>query len=95
LPEAFEEDCERAVLVLSARQAPPFCSALVIDRTTRRNAGAMAVMRKGEGFELVPARPPGYDRPWAPRSAAAAVATEPGNAPRDATPAAGDLEAGD
>src|SRR5262249_28082744 len=30
--EAFEEDCRRAVLVVSARDAPPGCTALVVDR---------------------------------------------------------------
>lgn len=98
LAEAFEEDCARAALVLSPRQAPR-CAALVIDREARRQSGATAVLRRGDGFTIVPARPPGYDRPWAPRTAmpAAAVTAEPrsGTGPRDATPEAADLEAGD
>jgi hypothetical protein len=27
----------------------------------------MALQRRGDGFEITPARPPGYDRPWARR----------------------------
>jgi competence protein ComEC len=63
--EAFEEDCRRAVLVVSARDAPPGCTALVIDRDVWRRSGAMALRRRGEQFEITATRPPGYDRPWA------------------------------
>jgi competence protein ComEC len=63
--EAFEEDCRRAVLVVSARDAPPGCAALVIDRKVWRRFGAMALRRRGDQFEITATRPPGYDRPWA------------------------------
>jgi hypothetical protein len=56
-------------------------------------------------WEITPARPDGYDRPWAPRSpaevpAAAASPDAQTSAPkpaakRDATPRAEDLEPGD
>lgn len=100
-PEAFEEDCAKAVVVLTNRQAPPFCKALVIDRNSRRGTGAVALMRDGEGFTVTPARPPGYDRPWAPRGTNPGSAASPtvstaeprsSSTPRDATPAAADLE---
>jgi competence protein ComEC len=100
-PEAFAEDCRRAVLVVSARTAPPDCSATVIDRTVRMRSGAMTLRRLGEGWEVTPARPDGYDRPWArARPAAGTVsaatpvqgATPPrGPAARDATPKPADL----
>jgi competence protein ComEC len=41
-PDAFEEDCRRAALVLSPRTAPPFCRATIIDRTVWRQTGALA-----------------------------------------------------
>ena len=99
--EAFEEDCRRAVLVLSAREAPPGCAALVVDRQVWRRTGAIALRRVGQGFEITAARPAGYDRPWARAVAQpgetpeAARATPARPQPRDATPRAEDLDAGD
>ncbi len=99
--EAFEEDCRRAVLVLSARDAPPACAALVIDRQVWRRAGAIALRRVGQGFEITAARPAGHDRPWAravaqPGDTPEAARTTPARPqPRDATPRAEDLEPGD
>jgi competence protein ComEC len=99
--EAFEEDCRRAAVVVSARDAPPGCAALVIDRQVWRRSGAVAVHRAGDGFEVIPARPPGHDRPWAralPAPGEAAESARPGlirPQPRDATPNVEDLEAGD
>lgn len=63
--EAFEEDCGRAVLVVSANDAPPECAAPVVDRRIWRRSGAMALRRVGERFETAVARPVGYERPWA------------------------------
>ena len=97
--EAFEEDCRRAVLVVSARDAPPGCAALVIDRKVWRRFGAMALRRRGDQFEITATRPPGYDRPWARAVAGQEEAPVAGRTtpprPRDATPRADDLEAGD
>jgi competence protein ComEC len=96
--EAFAEDCRRAAVVLSARDAPPGCGALLIDRQVWRRTGAVALRRVGEGFELTASRPPGYDRPWAPARADATEPSRPGVArtqPRDATPNIDDLEPGD
>lgn len=97
--EAFEEDCRRAVLVVSSRDAPPGCAALVIDRGVWRRSGALTLHRRGEQFEITAARPPGYDRPWARAAAPAGEALEPSRTtparPRDATPRQDDLEAGD
>jgi competence protein ComEC len=88
--EAFEEDCGRAKVVLSRRQAPPYCGATVIDRNVWRRTGAIAVHRTAGGFELTAARPASQDRPWA-RSAGRGegVAEQPAGgrpAARDATP---------
>jgi competence protein ComEC len=99
--EAFEEDCRRAVLVVSVRDAPPNCATLVIDRQVWRRSGAMALQRQGDSFEITPTRPPGYDRPWARATVQGSDAPDPARAPsaaapaRDATPRDEDLDAGD
>jgi competence protein ComEC len=93
--EAFEEDCARAAVVLSRREAPPFCQATVIDRTMWRKTGAIAMYRSGSGFDVVAARPPMQDRPWARGAAGAGVGetTSPARPtlPRDATPRQEDI----
>ena len=103
--EAFEEDCRRAALVISAREAPADCEALTYDRRVLRPGeggswGAVALRRVEGGFEITTARSRGYDRPWARNLAhntsPLSGGFEPGNAPsRDATPSPDDLEAGD
>jgi competence protein ComEC len=97
-PDAFEEDCAVAALVVTPRDAPPRCAATIIDRATLRARGAMALSRDGTGWIVSAARPAGYDRPWAraqpaPDVPPATRATRP--APRDATPRLEDLEPGD
>jgi competence protein ComEC len=95
--EAFEEDCRRAMLVVSQRTAPPSCAAPAIDRTVWPRTGAAALYRAGNGWERVVAYPPGYDRPWAramPDRGQGDTAA-PTSAPRDATPRAEDLNADD
>jgi len=98
---AFEEDCRRAVLVVTGRDAPPGCGTIVIDRQVWRRSGAITLQRRGNGFEMTLSRPPGYDRPWARAATEAGDAPEPGRAPaatvmpRDATPRDEDLDAGD
>ncbi len=99
--EAFEEDCRRAAVVVSARDAPAVCGALVIDRRVWRRSGAIALRRVGERFEITPTRPDGYDRPWARAVASSGEAPEARQSasarpqPRDATPRDEDLEVGD
>ena len=93
--EAFEEDCARAALVITAREAPPFCQATVVDRSTSRRLGALALYRAHGSFVTVAARPPTQDRPWARAALGAApAATAPAASPpaaRDATPRQDDL----
>lgn len=95
--EAFEEDCRRAAVVASAREAPAQCAARVIDRNVLQRTGAVALRRKGDGFQMISARPAGYDRPWAkaPQATDAAVSVPPSAPPPDATPRPEDLEPGD
>jgi competence protein ComEC len=96
--DAFAEDCRRAVLILTPRDAPPDCAALVIGRGVWRDRGALALRQTGVGFAIDAARPANFDRPWAPaRQRAAATntfAASPSRAtPRDATPKPYDIEA--
>jgi competence protein ComEC len=93
--EAFEEDCGRAAVVLSRREAPPYCQATVIDRSVWRKTGAVAAYRRGSGFDVVAARPATQDRPWA-RGTAQAGTGDAGTparptSPRDATPRQEDI----
>ena len=92
-PDAFEEDCRRAtVIVGDARRA----AGLRRDRdraqplARARRAGA-APRRRGL-YRSIPARPPNFDRPWANADAAPPAASR--SQPRDATPRPEDLEAG-
>ncbi|MPZ58502.1 MAG: DUF4131 domain-containing protein [Rhizobiales bacterium] len=96
--EALAEDCRRAAVVVTQGDAPPGCAARVIDRTVRRQTGAVELYRDGQGFAVRPARPPGYDRPWSPAYVAPAVATRPrlrAPMPPDATPRSEDLQPDD
>ena len=98
-PDAFEEDCRRAALIVTTREAPPDCAATVIGRSLWRARGALALRRDGAGFVIESARPPNFDRPWAP--AAPTCGAEPqaaaswhiGAAIRRAPPAASTVTA--
>ena len=101
-PDAFEEDCRRAAVIISTRDEPPDCTAMVIGRRLWHERGALALRRDGPGFVIESARPPNFDRPWAPRPPRAAnsdTATDPHATvpvqPRDATPPPQNLQAGD
>ena len=100
-PEALAEDCERATLVVTARQAPPDCAAMVISLNRLRRQGAMTLRRIRGGFVADAVKPRGVSRPWAPAAEGEtdtdAVAPVPRAAPRavDATPAEADFQAED
>ena len=87
--EGFEEDCARAAVVISPRQAQRPCRAALIDRPVWLARGAIALRRAGEGFEVIASRPAGLDRPWAP------ARPKTKTAPQDATPRLQDVEPGD
>ncbi|MFY9698081.1 MAG: ComEC/Rec2 family competence protein [Rhodoplanes sp.] len=97
--EAFADDCVRAALVVARRDPPADCAATVVDRERLRTSGALALRRLGQGWEITPTRPPGYDRPWAKAATETRTQTPathgPRPTPRDATPAVEDLEPGD
>ena len=96
-PDAFEEDCRRAAVLVTTREAPPDCAALVIDRKVSRSSGAIALRWIDDRFELTAARPAGQDRPWTrtPPAPTEAITLAPRPVARDATPRVEDLEAGD
>lgn len=95
-PEALADDCQRAVLIVTSRQAPADCAAPVFDRDQLQTSGTMALRRSRGGFVVEAVRPKGVDRPWAPAAAgnAAPDTAQPASAtarPVDATPAETDL----
>jgi competence protein ComEC len=84
-PDAFEEDCRRAAIIVATRDAPPDCDATVIGRKQWREQGALALYRSRSGFTIEPARPLNYDRPWAPRIVRAAANVSSQETPGSAT----------
>jgi len=101
-PDAFEDDCRRASLVIAVHDdAPPGCAAKVIGRDTWYDHGALTARRDGSGFVIESARSKNFDRPWAParpqrpsEGADNGASSAPnGTAPRDATPTEDDIEA--
>jgi competence protein ComEC len=63
-PEALADDCVRAVVIVTSRQAPSGCGALVIDRERLRKQGPTALRQTRAGFVTHAVRPNGADRPW-------------------------------
>jgi competence protein ComEC len=98
-PEALSDDCARAALLVTARQAPASCSSALMSGDRWRRQGAIALWRRRDSYVADAVRPKGADRPWSPAVAEDGEA-EPGlvvrpAAPRavDATPAEADLQA--
>ncbi|MGD0722097.1 MAG: ComEC/Rec2 family competence protein [Roseiarcus sp.] len=63
---AFEEDCARADVVVSALTAPGNCKAEVFDERRLAATGAVGLVRDGGEFRIEAARSPLEDRPWSP-----------------------------
>jgi len=64
---AFAEDCFRADIIVTPLFAPAGCAAaLVIDRDTLKEKGAVALSFGKAGVELRSVRAPDEDRPWSP-----------------------------
>jgi competence protein ComEC len=74
-PDAFEEDCRRATVVVATRDAPRDCAATVIGRSDWRQRGAIALRRDCAGFVLESTRAANFDRPWAPRQTPTSLTT--------------------
>jgi competence protein ComEC len=91
-PDAFEDDCRNAALIVAMHDPPPDCAAMVVGRADLRARGALALRRTDSGFEIVSARPPNLDRPWAPAPPPKAQPGKVAPSP-DATPRPEDLDA--
>jgi competence protein ComEC len=98
-PEALADDCERAVLIVTARPAPQGCAAAVIDAERLRRQGGLALRRNRDGFVIDAVRPAGLDRPWSPAISGegepeTTVRIQGTSAPHviDATPSESDLQ---
>jgi competence protein ComEC len=64
---AFEEDCGRADIVVSALSAPAGCKAgEVFDERRLAETGAVGLVWNGEGFDAAADRALLEDRPWSP-----------------------------
>ena len=102
-PEAFEEDCARAAIVVASRGEPPAdCRATIVARALWRQRGALVLRRRGADVVIDSARPKNFDRPWSPAAApreplAGTLANskqgERADSGRDATPHQEDIEA--
>ena len=96
--EAFSEDCTRAAVVISPREAPSSaCAATIVDRQAWRTHGAVALHWTGDHFEQVFARPSGYERPWTRSPVRASLGVQAAARPSslDATPRAEDIDSED
>jgi competence protein ComEC len=97
-PDALADDCARATLLVTARQTPPACASMVIDRERLQRQGTIALRRTRDGFAVEAVRPKGYDRPWSPAVAGdtetEAALVRPAAVPKavDATPAEADQQ---
>jgi competence protein ComEC len=98
--EALADDCTRAAVIVTTRQASPDCGALVVGQERLQKQAAIGLRRTGGRFAIDAVRPNGIDRPWSP---AVGEPTEPENSTArpaaaravDATPAEADLQAED
>lgn len=63
--DAFADDCEKAAVIVTARQPPANCKARVFDLERLRETGSVALYRRNGVFALDAATPPGSNRPWA------------------------------
>ncbi|MGD1037171.1 MAG: ComEC/Rec2 family competence protein [Roseiarcus sp.] len=63
---AFEEDCARASVILSALTAPAECQAQVFDERRLALTGAVGLVWDGARFQVATDRSALEDRPWSP-----------------------------
>jgi competence protein ComEC len=98
-PEALADDCANAAVIVTLRQVPRDCAALVIGRDQLQKRGTMVLRQTRTGFAIDAVRPKGTDRPWAPARLddAAPDGSSPARPtsthPVDATPAETDFGA--
>ncbi|GAB1716098.1 MAG: competence protein ComEC [Nitrobacter sp.] len=102
-PDAMEDDCVRARVMVTSWQAPKGCLAQVIDQDRLRREGALTLRRipgdAKHNFIVDAVRPDHVDRPWS-HAAGDEKPTNSGVRPKpkhptDATPASDDLQPDD
>ncbi len=101
---AFEEDCARAEVVVSALTAPADCAALTFDERKLAATGAVGLAWDGTRFVVSADRAPLEDRPWSPApkrpraerlvrpgppTSSGADPADPADAPTEPTPSGG------
>ncbi len=96
--EALADDCTRAAVIVTGKQASPHCGALVIGHERLQKQAATSLRRTRGGFAIDAVRPNGVDRPWSPtvdnQAERENSTARPAPArPVDATPAEADLQA--
>lgn len=89
---ALPEDCARATILITRREAPPGCAAaLIVDRAYLKAHGATAIRLARDGSVVTTARQPGERVPWRAsdpdRQAATTIAPRPD---QDPTPEGGE-----
>jgi competence protein ComEC len=99
--DAFADDCEKAALIVTARQPPPACKAKIVDQARLQQSGSLALYSRNGAFAVEAVRPVGINRPWA-RNALTAdgvgeiIEIRPSSSrPVDATPSVESLPAED
>jgi competence protein ComEC len=95
--EAFAEDCARAAVVISDRERPAQCNAMLVDRAVWQSFGAVALRWTGDRFTQTVALPPSQNRPWTHRARPISEKADPPRrqSPREAEPHQDDLTADD
>lgn len=98
--DAFADDCARAAVIVTLRQPPADCAAMVLDQEMLRRRGTLALRKTGDGYAIMANKPRGVDRPWSPANAdddieTPAVRSSRPAQPVDATPAESDLQPDD
>jgi competence protein ComEC len=95
--DAFADDCEKAAIIVTARQPPPACRARIVDQQRLQQTGSLALYGRGGAFVAEAVRPPGSNRPWARNALEAddsgegSVVRTPTSRPADATPSVENL----
>jgi competence protein ComEC len=63
--DAFADDCEKARVIVTARQPPAGCKAMIFSLERLRETGSVALYSRTAGFAVEAVTPAGGNRPWA------------------------------
>src|SRR4029078_268831 len=95
--DTIAEVCPRAAVVISARERPAQCNAMLVDRAVWQSFGAVALRWTGDRFTQTVALPPRPHRPWQHPARPISEKADPPRrqSPREAEPHQDDLTADD